>query len=300
MNAKKILVTGLSGLVGSVLREAAGSEVRFINLDITEGVDITDAGQIRDMIAEHQDAEALIHLAAFTDVSGAHLQQGDESGLCYRLNVTGTRNVVDACAAAGLHVVHVSTDFVFDGEKEGAYTEDDAPRPIEWYGRTKAMAEEAVRDSNGWTILRTAFPYAPGETARPDLVRKLALRLREGEELTLFTDQVITPTFVPDLAAGLLLAAERRPAGEIFHLVGSTPTTPHGLGHKIAEVFGFDASLVRPSSLEEYMKQDPRPRQRRLHLSNAKWAGWAEQNGGAAPLTLGEGLRRVRDSLSDL
>lgn len=295
----KLLVTGLSGLVGSVLRQAAGDRLELVNLDITEGIDITDAEQIGREVSAHGGAAALIHLAAFTDVSAAYQQQGDEGGACFRINVVGTRNVARACREAGVHLVHVSTDFVFDGEKQGAYVETDEPRPIEWYGRTKLMAEEAARTAGSWTIARIAFPYAPGETARPDLVRKLYLRLKEGGELRLFTDQRITPTFVPDVAEGLLRLAERRPAAEVFHLVGSTPTTPHGLGLKIAEVFGLDAALVRESTLEEYLKQDPRPRQRRLELSNAKWSEWVRSAGGEPPVTLEEGLRRVRDSLGD-
>jgi len=240
----KLIVTGLSGLLGSEMARIAGARFELVNVDITEGIDITDSGRLTEVVARHADATALVHLAAFTDVSRAYSETGDESGICYRVNVVGTQNVARSCSDHGLHLVNISTDFVFDGQKDGEYTEEDTPQPVEWYGRTKLLAEDAVRAAGSWTIVRIAFPYVAGKAARSDLVRNIYGKLAAGQQTRLFTDQIVTPTFVDDIVRGLLLLARERPSGELFHLVGSTSVSPFELGLGIADVFGFDRKLV--------------------------------------------------------
>jgi len=293
MSKPKLLVTGLSGLLGSRIQSIASRWFDLVNLDITEGIDITNRDQFYEAVQSHPDAKVLVHLAAFTDVSRAYAQTDDKEGPCYRINVIGTENVAWACSQNDLHLIHISTDFVFDGRKEGSYVETDMPNPIEWYGRTKWMAEEAARRTNDRTIIRLAFPYVAGPAPRPDVIQNIYNKLLEGQELNLFTDQITTPTFADDIANGIAALARVRPAGELFHLVGSSSLTPFDLGLKIARVFNFDESKIHPSSIEEYMKKDPRPRHRRLQLSNAKWTAFAQRQGLNKPLTIDEGLARV-------
>jgi len=292
----KLIVTGLSGLLGSRMVRVIGDTVELVNVDVTEGIDITDYRQLAEVVARHADAMAMVHLAAFTDVSGAYNQTDDERGPCYRINVVGTRNVAKTCSEHGLHLVHVSTDFVFDGQKDDEYTEEDTPQPVEWYGRTKLLGEDAVRAAGSWTIVRIAFPYVAGDAPRQDLVRNIHGKLAAGQQARLFTDQTITPTFADDIVQGLMLLARVRPAAELFHVVGSSSLSPFELGLGIADVFGFDRERVCPSSLTEYLTADPRPRQRSLRMSNAKWTGFAARHGLARPLTIDEGLARVRDA----
>jgi len=292
----KLIVTGMSGMLGSEMARVAGDRFEMVNVDVTEGIDITDYRQLTDVVARHVDARAVVHLAAFTDVSRAYGETGDENGQCYRLNVIGTRNVARICSEHALHLIHVSTDFVFDGSKEGAYSEQDEPNPIEWYGRTKLEGEEAVRTARSWTIVRIAFPYVAGPASRPDLVRKIHGKLAGGQKVHLFTDQTVTPTFAPDIVKGTMLLTKLRPATELFHIVGSTALSPFELGLKVADVFGLDGDLVRPTSLAEYLEKDPRPRQRSLRMSNAKWTEFAAEHGLTRPLTIDEGLARVRDA----
>lgn len=294
----EILVTGLSGLIGARLAALGAAQADLVPLDRRTRTDVADPGQLAAAVLARPAATTLIHLAAFTDVSAAHAQRGDRRGECWQTNVVGTENVARICAARGLHLIHVSTDFVFDGAKPGAYTEEDRPSPIEWYGETKLAAEKAVERAPAWTILRVSYPYSPEPAPRPDLARKMAASLAEGRELKLFTDQIITPTFADDIARGILLAARMRPSGEVFHLCGSTSLTPFDLGLKVARVFGHDERLVQPSLLEEFLKKDPRPRQRRLRMSNAKWSAFAARHGLDAPLGIDEGLARVRESLA--
>lgn len=319
---RKLLVTGSSGLIGSRLQVLAEQQKRgtpdsseaglqgyaVAGLHRAGGTDICDAAALTAALGEHEDAAALIHLAAFTDVSAAHLEDGDEAGACYQINVVGTQNVAAACAAAGIPWVHVSTDFVFSGEQDRAYTEADTPDPIEWYGRTKWWAEQAARAA-GATVARVSFPYALPPAPKPDFVRWILGALQGGKQLHLFDDQYITPTFVDDMATGLLLLAQHTPgragggatasAGSLFHLSGGESTTPYALGVRVAELFGCDPALVQPSSLVEYLQKDPRPRQRCLRISNERWLEFAAGHAHPAPLGIAAGLARVRAAISE-
>lgn len=290
----KLIVTGLAGLLGSRLVALGAGRFDFINVDLATGIDITDADQLRAAIEPHSDALAILHLAAFTNVSAAHAEANDEAGPCFRINVIGTRNVAEIASRTGLHLIQVSTDFVFDGTKDDPYVESDPLSPIEWYGHTKALSEQAARGAPSWTIARLAFPYVAGTSPRPDLVRNIRTKLAAGEPAFLFSDQVITPTFADDIARALLLLAQFPTPGEIFHVVGSTWLSPFELGQKIAGVFGFDPALVRASSMAEYLKNDPRPRQRSLKMSCAKWSVFAREHGVSPPLSIDEGLALVR------
>jgi dTDP-4-dehydrorhamnose reductase len=292
----KLIVTGLSGLLGSRMSHLAKGRVDLVGADIVEGVDITAPLQMLRIAEDNSDAEALIHLAAFTDVSAAFKQNGDASGLCWRLNVLGTRNVAAACEAFGIHMIHVSTDFVFDGAKTQPYVETDPVNPIEWYGQTKLEAEQAVMQSESWSMARIAFPYVPGGGVRPDLVETIRGKLASGQPAQLFDDQFITPTLADDIIEGLFLLARTRPQRELFHLTGSSSLSPYDLGQEIAKAFGLNSKLVQRSSLTDYLKKDPRPRQKSLRMCNEKWSAFAKEHGLGAPLTIVDGLRRCAES----
>jgi dTDP-4-dehydrorhamnose reductase len=140
-----VLGTGLSGLIGTRFQNLSGNRFTFTNLDLSTGIDITDPDSV-ERVMSGSPAEVVIHLAAFTNVTAAHEQHGDKNGLCYRINVTRNRNVIARAAEKyHKHMIHISTDYVFDGTKEEVYTEEDVPCPIEWYGETKYIAEQAVQ-----------------------------------------------------------------------------------------------------------------------------------------------------------
>ena len=296
MSAKpKLIVTGLSGLLGTCLKKLASSKYDLIDISLPGSVDITDRPAMLEFIASHGDAAALIHLAAFTDVSAAWKQRGQKDAACYRINVLGTRNVAEACKASGLHLLHVSTDFVFDGRKAEPYNEQDDPNPIEWYGRTKLLGEEEARSAEAWTMIRIAYPYVAGPAARPDHIGILRGALQDRRPLKRFDDQYVTPTCADDVARGLLLLVETRPPGALFHLVGSGSLTPYDLALKVADAFGLDRELIRPSSVKDYNRSPGvRPYQENLRISNAKWSEFARRHGLDPPLTIDEGLEKVR------
>lgn len=286
---KTILMTGATGLVGSRFVDMFGEEFAVANMDLSTGVDITDKDSIGKFVFENP-ADVMIHLAAFTNTSEAYKQAGDKTGICYRVNVDGTRNLADICLANGIHLVHVSTDFVFDGKKETPYIEEDPCTPIEWYGETKAMAEEVVGQSGtGHTIVRIAYPYRANYKLKPDLVSKIRTGLEAGNLYPQFSDTLITPTLIDDIARGFRAMATQKPLG-IYHLTGSSTLSPFALARKVASAYGFDPTVVKEGSLTEYLKTNSRPFARFSAMSNDK----ATADLGLQFLDIDDGLTEIK------
>lgn len=266
----KILATGATGLVGSRFVEMFADKYEVVNLDLTTGVDITNVATITPFFAAHKDAKHLIHLAAFTDTNKAMEQKGDQSGLCYQVNVEGTKNIVAACLQNDVHLIHISTDFIFDGNKTEPYTEADQASPIEWYGQTKAMAEDVVVGSDvKSTIVRIAYPYRAKYDLKPDIITKIRAGLESGKLYPQFTDTTITPTFVDDIARAFDAIISLGKTG-IYHVVGSTSLSPYELARLVAKAYGFDPESVKAGSLTEYLKTATRPFARHVAMSNSK------------------------------
>lgn len=287
----KIIGTGITGLVGSRIVELNPS-IEFVNISIESGISILDPAQLETIFATNPDTDAVLHLAAFTDTNVAWAQNGDKTGLCYQLNVVGTQNLVDLCKKYNKYLIHISTDFVFDGKKEGKYTEADSASPIEWYGATKAMSEDVVTQSGiSASIVRLAFPYRANFDAKKDIVRKIIDGFKAGKLYPQWTDHVTSPTFIDDIALALGVFFDKKPEG-IYHLVGSSSQSPFIMCQTIADVFGFDKNIVQESTLSDYVKSLPegsRPWQYNLSLDNTK-----VQTLGIKMKTLHEGLEEMK------
>lgn len=276
-----IIATGISGLVGSRIVELLGNKFDFISFSLDTGVDITNEKLLENKFGEYSFAPFVLHLAAFTDVTAAFKQNEQTNDLCYKVNVLGTKNIARICKKLNKYLIHISTDYVFDGKnptKEG-FSEKDLPNPIEWYGKTKLMAEKEVQNSGCQSvIIRIAFPFK-AKTASPDLepiikldfIRKIINKLKNQANLSLFDDQLITPTFIDNIAQSIDKIIELKPKG-IYHCVGSTFISPYDLGLKICEYFNLNKTLIKPSSLVSYLKENPllRPRPLKSILSNLK------------------------------
>lgn len=290
-----IFATGADGLIGSRLLEIYAADLSVDNLSLTTGVDITNLDQVRDHLSAHA-APTLLHFAAFTDTTAAAQQDGDQEGSCYQVNVIGTQNIATVCAERGIHLIHISTDFVFDGEKETAYTEEDAPNPIDWYGQTKYLAEQEVAKADGpHTIVRLSYPYRAEFTGKLDYVAKVRQSLKEGSLRPQFADTLFTPTFVDDIAHGLKLIIERRTPG-LFHLTGSRAYSNYDAALLIARAYHLDESKIQPGSLEEYL-QTPGARrfQKRLNISPAKFEREFDYN----MANLEEGLAAITEQSAE-
>ncbi len=271
MNTQKtnIFGIGMSGLVGSRISEQLADRYSFDNLSLDTGVDITNP-QTLDKIRNDADHSAVLHLAALADVDACEKDQA----LAYKINVQGTRNVVEACASRNKKIIYISTDFVFDGKNPpvGGYTEEDTPNPINYYGQTKFEGEEVVRKSGlPYLILRITYPYRPGESpinVKPDFVHVIRDRLRNNQPTVGVVDQMITPTFIDDIASSIDLLLHTESIGT-YHVVGDQSLSPYDAVMLIAKQFGCDESLITKTTNEEFNKGKA-PRPFKLITNNAK------------------------------
>ena len=250
---EKILGTGLSGLVGSRVVELL-PEYSFVDASLDTGVDILNYDSLEQFFNNNPDSNTVLHMAAFTDTNVAWNEKGDKNGICWRVNVDGTDNILKLCKEHSKYLIYISTDYVFNGNKEGPYEETDTPNPLDWYGKTKYEAEKIILNSGASaSIVRISYPYRAKYYKKIDLVRKILDKLQKGEIVKLFDDQITTPTFIDDIAFGLEKVIEKKPSG-IFHLVASSYQSVNEMGLDIAKVFDLDSSLITPTSLKEYLR----------------------------------------------
>lgn len=288
-----IIGTGLTGLVGSRIVELLKDNYNFVDFSLDSQVNILDQGSLSQAFGANSSATTIIHLAAFTDTAAAWEQRGDKSGLCYQLNVTGTKNILDLAQKHRLKLIYISTDFVFSGSKTTPYFETDMPDPIEWYGETKYLGEKLIQDSSypNYAIARITYPYRANFDKKPDIIHKVLTKLQNGETVKMFSDQICTYTFIDNIAYGIdkLIKSDSR---GIYHLVGSSSHSPYHMAQLVAKTFGYNEKLVQASSLKDYLKSQPagsRPWQETLITSNQK-----SVNLGISFKTLIEGLEEIK------
>ena len=269
-----VLGTGLSGLVGSKLVHAFADTYRFENLDLshpTTPVDITNADQVRQVVATSP-AKHVIHFAAFTDVTKAWEQRDDKNGVAYRVNVIGTENVARAAADAGKHLIHISTAYVFNGEKTEPYTEEDVTSPIEWYGQTKAWAEEKVREIGGtWTILRIDQPFRSDPFAKVDIAHRIMAGLRAGTLYPQFTNHFFGPTFIDDFVKVIEWVMRTHTTG-LFHASSGEMWNDYDFAIAIRDALKLSGEVKR-GDLTAYLKTLNRPYQKNTAMNSQKLQG---------------------------
>ncbi|MDO8657329.1 MAG: SDR family oxidoreductase [Candidatus Levybacteria bacterium] len=261
----KILGTGLNGLVGSRIVELLNNSCEFENLSLNTGVDITNPNILFKKF-KNSNATIVLHLAGKTDVDSCEKDKEfdarffkNESPVgektAWSVNVTGTKNIVDACKKTNKRLIYISTDFVFDGKNcpENGYSEKDIPNPINWYGKTKYEGEALVKNSGlEFLIMRIAYPYR-SNFERKDFVRSLIDGFRNNKLLTMIEDHIITPTFIDDIAYAFDFLVKNNQTG-IFHVTGSQFLSPLDCAFQIAETFNFNKSLIAKTTREEYFK----------------------------------------------
>ena len=195
---KKILVTGCNGQLGRAIRkEYAASDVEFINTDVVEGegvvsLDITDVDAVLKLVRAEK-PDVIINCAAHTNVDKCE----EQWELAYKINAIGPRNLSIAATEADAKMIHVSTDYVFEGNGTRPYTEFDAPNPVSAYGKTKLEGENFVKEfAKKHFILRTAWLYGDGK----NFVKTMLALAENHDELNVVCDQVGTPTSAVELA----------------------------------------------------------------------------------------------------
>jgi dTDP-4-dehydrorhamnose reductase len=252
------LITGAGGMLGtdlvSLLRgtDRAGDVVAAGR----DTVDITDPAEVLAAV-DGLRPDLVINCAAWTAVDAAEAHEAE----ALRLNGDAVRTIAGACARFGARMIHVSTDYVFDGTATGPYAEDAPCAPINAYGRGKLAGERAVLDllPNTGYVVRTAWLYGRNG---PSFVRKMLQLERERDTVDVVNDQVGQPTWSADLAAQLLalaLAGSDAPAG-VYHATSAGQASWCALARAIFELVGADSSRVRPIRSDQFPGPAPRPR----------------------------------------
>lgn len=215
-------------------------------------LDIADRDAVSRMIGEAR-PDAVLNCAAYTNVDGA---ESNEQA-AYAANSAGPENLAAACRETGARFVTISTDYVFDGENTGFYTEEDAPNPQGVYGRSKLEGEERALGANPLSIVvRSGWIFGTGGTNFLSVMGKL---LAEGKTVKAIGDSYGTPTYAADLAGRLRELAETDASG-IFHVTNAGEGTSYlGFAEKICEIGGFDAGLLEAVSHRDLKRPAPRP-----------------------------------------
>lgn len=246
------LVVGSHGQLGQdLLRVLAARSADVVDdVDLPE-LDIRDADAVR---ARLRDAEVVVNAAAWTDVDGAESHED----AAYAVNAVGAGNIAHACTETGAVLVHLSTDYVFDGAATSPYPEDAAPAPRSAYGRTKAAGERLVLDAaRDAYVVRTAWLYGAGGH---NFVRTMARLARERDGgLDVVADQRGSPTWSRHLAGAIVRLVEARPEPGIYHVTNGGETTWNGLARAVFAAIGADPERVRPVTTAQFPRPAPRP-----------------------------------------
>lgn len=258
----RVLITGAGGQLATDLAlhcVATGDEV--VALERSQ-LDIGDRSAAIDAVAAHR-PDVVFNAAAWTAVDDCE----SDPDRAFTANALGARWIAEGCARSGAHLVHVSTDYVFDGTKDTPYHEWDAPAPRSVYGASKLAGErEVLSVAPGSAVVRTA--WVMGVHGKNML--KTVLSLRDRDRIAFVDDQRGSPTFTADLAIGLRQLADARMAG-VYHLTNRGSTTWFGLVREILELCGADPSIVSPITTDELDPPRPAPRPANSVLDDLAW-----------------------------
>lgn len=292
----KVLVTGANGFLGYYLVEqllaknipvtATGKgecrlpfthdkNFQYLEMDFTNPFSVHD-------VFENIKPDVVVHSGAMSKPDECESNQI----LAYLVNVEGTVQLLINAADSKSFFVFISTDFVFDGER-GMYNEDDIPNPVNYYGRTKLEAEEAVKDYEfEWAIVRTVLVYGKNHSGHNNILKIVKEKLEKGEEYSVVDDQLRTPTYVEDLAKGIVSIIEKK-ATRIFHLSGKDILTPYQMAIKAAEYLQLDSSVIKRVTADSFSQPAKRPLKTGFIIDKAR------KQLNYDPLSFEEGLKKT-------
>ena len=295
----KILVTGANGLLGQKLTSLLCTDPeieviattrgklsytlingRFEKLDVTQEVEV-------ERVINSIKPDVVIHTAAMTQVDQCETEQAT----CWLNNATAVEYIVKACEKSGALLIHISTDFIFDGS-HGPLEETATPNPISYYGQSKLEGERIVQKSTlRWAILRTVLVYGvTKDMSRSNIVLWVKKSLEEGKSINVVNDQWRTPTLAEDLAMGCMLAAKKRAKG-IYNISGSEMMTPYDIAIRTARFFKLDEKLIKVTDSTQFKQPARRPRKTGFVIDKAK------RELGYEPHTFEEGLEVIKSQM---
>lgn len=265
-----ILVTGSNGLLGQkiVYKLLQRNDVNLVAASKGENrllekngytyinLDISKLDEVKTAVEKFQ-PQVIINTAAMTNVDECETKREE----CWGANVTAVENFVKAIGNSAIHFVHLSTDFVFDGEA-GPYKEEDQPNPLSYYALSKYEAEKVLQNSSiSWAILRTIIVYGIVDNmSRSNVVLWAKSALEKGQPINVVDDQFRSPTLAEDLADACISASEKRAKG-IFHVSGKDIMSILELVYRVADFWKLDKSIVKPiksDTLNQAAKRPPR------------------------------------------
>ncbi len=263
----KILVTGANGLLGQKLCLLLDKDPQVklvatarnkLNYSLSRAtfatLDVTNYESVVNVFTQIK-PDVVIHTAAMTQVDQCEI----ERELCWLSNVSSVDYIIKACEKTGAHLIHISTDFIFDGT-HGPLDENEKPNPLSYYGQSKLEGELLVQKSKlNWTILRTVLVYGVmKDMSRSNIVLWVKKNLEEGKSINVVNDQWRTPTLAEDLAMGSMLAAKKKATG-IFNISGEEMLTPYDIAIRTANFFKLDKSLIKETDSTKFTQPAKRP-----------------------------------------
>ena len=274
----RILVTGSNGLLGQkltwrlqddkdvyLIATARGRSALKIARGEYHSLDISNRDDV-ESILRFTKPDVIINTAAMTQVDDCETQRD----ACWKANVTAVEHLVRCCQALHIHLVHISTDFIFDGS-HGPLDEDAEPGPVNFYGKSKLESERIIRDSSiFWTILRTVLVFGiTSDMSRSNIVLWVKKSLEQQKPIRVVNDQWRTPTLAEDLAEGCYLAAMKRAKG-IFNISGKDFLSPYGIAVKTADFFKLDKSLISATDSTQFVQPARRPLKTGFNIEKAR------------------------------
>ena len=248
---KRILITGSNGMLGQRIVEfyskLNGIELLATSVEdksVIDGIeyiqcDLSGRNQIKKNIYDFC-PDVIINTAAFTNVDKSET----ERELAWKINVKGVEYLSEAARILDSHLIHISTDYIFDG-KSGPYSENDLPNPVGYYGRTKLASENVIKIGGiKSTILRTNVLYGPAKYSRPDFVKWVVDSVRDSKEIKIVDDQINNPTFLDDLVQAINRVIETKREG-IYNIGGKEFLSRFDFTHIIAEYFDLNKDLIK-------------------------------------------------------
>jgi dTDP-4-dehydrorhamnose reductase len=304
---KKILITGSNGLLGQKLVYALRTrkDVQLIATSVGPNrliqkdgytyasLDITNRAEVFAILKTHQ-PDVIINTAAMTNVDACESKREE----CWTLNVTAVQHLVDAITVSekkDIHLIHLSTDFIFDGDKGSEYVETDKPNPQSYYALSKFESEKILQQSKiKWAIARTIIVYGIVDNmSRSNIVLWAKDALSKEQKINVVDDQFRSPTLAEDLAAGCILIADKGATG-IYHLSGPETMSILELVYRVADFWKLEKSFVTPSKSTTLNQAARRPPYTGFVIEKAK------KELGYKPHSFEEGLAILSGQLNNV